>query len=62
MQKGRLAEVACLIDLGTVYVHIARNDLALQSFCRAQELNRWGRRAAYIEQQIKALGGCDSQQ
>ena len=60
LEKGNLTEVVSLTRLGTVYVHTGRHDLALQSFCRAQELNRWGRGAAYIEQQIEALSGCDT--
>lgn len=60
LEKGNLPGVVSLIDLGTVYVHMGRNDLALRSFCQAQELNRWGKRAQYTEQQIEALGGCDT--
>lgn len=60
LEKGNLAGVVSLIDLGTVYVHLGRNDLALRSFCQARELNRWGKRAEYTEQQIEALGGCDT--
>ena len=58
-EQGGIAEVASLTDLGTIYMNIENDELALQSFCRAREINRWGRQAEYIEQQIEALGGCD---
>ena len=59
--QGDWTEVLTLIGLGDAYVQMGRNDLALQSLCRAREINRWDYRAAYIEQQIEALGGmCDA--
>jgi len=57
---GSRMEVLSLIDLGTAYLQMGRSDLALRSFCQAQDLNRWGERTVYIEQQIQALGECDA--
>jgi tetratricopeptide (TPR) repeat protein len=56
--QGDRMEVVALIDLGTAYMQIGRDDLALQSFCQAQPLNTWQERVDYVVSSIKQLGGC----
>jgi Ni,Fe-hydrogenase I cytochrome b subunit len=46
-----------LVKLGDVYLRTRRADLARQAFCEALTLNRWGERAADIEQRINDLKG-----
>jgi tetratricopeptide (TPR) repeat protein len=58
--QGDRMEVLALIGLGDVYVLMGRNDLARQSFCKAQTLNRWREQEQYINQQISALGECSA--
>lgn len=56
--RGERMGVLALIGLGTAYAQAGREDLSLRTFCQARDLNRWGERAEYVEQQIANLGGC----
>jgi tetratricopeptide (TPR) repeat protein len=58
LSQGDRTQVIALSGLGDVYMQMKQPDRAVESFCQAERINRWGESEDYIKKQIQSLGGC----